>query len=98
MWEHVDLEAMLMFNRDDEVRERVLGVEPHWFLAPLWVLPEWQGRGVSSLLLREVLDLARGTPVWLEAMPEARGVYERFGFVGVEGEEMCMIWRGRGTV
>ena len=45
-------------------------------LAPLWVVPEYQGCSVASLLLREVIELADGhdppQPMYLEAMPAAR--------------------------
>jgi predicted N-acetyltransferase YhbS len=57
-------------------------------LAPLWVLPEYQGRGVASLLLRDGIELAdkKRSPMYLEAMAEARVIYEHFGYQGVEGE------------
>lgn len=58
-------------------------------LAPLWVVPEHQGRGVASLLLRDAIELAdREDPaqlIYLEAMRDARIIYEHFGFKGVEG-------------
>jgi GNAT superfamily N-acetyltransferase len=64
------------------------------------VLPEYQGRGVASLLLRETLDLADGsgqeapTAVYLESVPEARRVYEHFGFEALNGYEVQMVRRG----
>lgn len=68
------------------------------FLAPLWVLPEYQGRGVSSLLVKDVLDIADAqdpsVPIYLEAMPEARPIYEHMGFIGVEDKPVQMIRRG----
>jgi GNAT superfamily N-acetyltransferase len=68
------------------------------FLAPLWVLPEYQKRGVSTLLMKDVLDIADAQyppiPVYLEAMPNARPVYEHMGFKGVEGKPVQMIRRG----
>ena len=52
-------------------------------LALLWVVPEYQGCGVASLLLREVIELVdrhgQPQPVYLEAMPAARPIYEHFG-------------------
>jgi GNAT superfamily N-acetyltransferase len=64
-------------------------------LAPLWVLPEYQGRGVSSLLLKETINLADAedppTALYLESMPEARKVYEHFGFEGLPGYDMQMV-------
>jgi GNAT superfamily N-acetyltransferase len=59
-------------------------------LAPLWVVPDQQRRGVASLLLRDGIELADkeqpSPPMYLEAMPDARVIYERFGYRGVEGE------------
>lgn len=47
------------------------------------------------MLLKDVLDVADSQnpsiPVYLEAMPEARPIYERFGFVGVENKSVQMI-------
>ncbi|KAE9980200.1 hypothetical protein EG328_000434 [Venturia inaequalis] len=99
LWSHVDLEAWQgVFLEADDVREELMRNTPHWFLAPLWVLPEHQGRGVSSLLMKDVLELADAhnpsTPIYLEAMPEARPIYEHFGFIGVEGKPVQMIRRG----
>ena len=52
-------------------------------LAPLWVVPEYQGCGVASLLLRKVIKLADRLeppqPMYLEALPAARPIYEHFG-------------------
>jgi GNAT superfamily N-acetyltransferase len=60
-------------------------------LAPLWVVPEYQGCGVTSLL-REVIGLADRydppQPMYLEAMPAARPVYGHFGWRG-GGERVC---------
>lgn len=59
-------------------------------LAPLWVLPAHQNRGVATLLLRDGIELADKEeplpPMYLEAMPSARIIYEKLGFQGVEGE------------
>jgi GNAT superfamily N-acetyltransferase len=66
-------------------------------LAPLWVLPEYQGQGVASLLLRDAIEIADQTqppqPMYLEYMPEARIIYERFGYrlIGEEGAADAMI-------
>lgn len=70
------------------------------FLAPLWVVPDFQGRGVASLLLKDVFALADAqdppVSIYLEAIPEARPVYEHHGFIGLTGENRGaqMIRRG----
>ena len=76
------------------------------FLAPLWVLPEFQGRGVSTLLLKDVLDIADAQdpaiPIYLESVPEARKIYEHFGFEGFEdippGDGRELVIQSRWTV
>ena len=66
-------------------------------LAPLWTLPEFQGRGVASTLLRDGIAHAdegdEKAPMYLEAMPYARPIYAHFGWRGVVGigEKMVMI-------
>ena len=101
MWAGVDIEYWdKEFRHFDDVRAKVVGEEPHWFLAPLWVLPEFQGRGVASMLLKEVIEEADqhspSTPMYLEASPQGRPIYEHFGFVGFEEKERehSLIRRG----
>ena len=57
-------------------------------LAQLYVAPEWQGRGIGSGLVTEVLQRGGATdrPVRLSVMrnnSRARALYERLGFVAV---------------
>ena len=73
----------------------------HRFLTPLWVIPEYQGRGVAGMLLKEVIDLADKelppTAIYLEASERGRPVYQRFGFEPVDpgpDREVCMVRRG----
>jgi GNAT superfamily N-acetyltransferase len=70
-----------------EVLERNHPYEPdHLYLAFLGVVPDHQGMGVGSALLRSVLDRAdrEGTPAYLEATSARnRALYERHGFVAI---------------
>lgn len=92
LWSGTDLESYQdgSFLAWDKVREGYLSGVGHWHLAPLWVVPEHQGRGVASLLLRDGMALADEqdppAPMYLEAMPDARVIYEHLGYQGVEGE------------
>jgi ribosomal protein S18 acetylase RimI-like enzyme len=55
--------------------------EPHWFLSLLGVLPELQGTGLGSALLRPGLERAEGELVHLDTgRPENVPWYRRFGF------------------
>ena len=101
IWEHVDVEAWqgVFKSMDPKVKE-VMGDEPFWFLAPIWVFPEWQKRGVATLLLKEVMDVTdneeRPTPILLESFPDPRSFYEGLGWKGVEDpdKETVVIRRG----
>jgi len=58
------------------------------YLADVFVLPEWQGRGLGTELVREVVD---GGPYahlkWLLHTRDAHAVYARLGF-GAPGERL----------
>lgn len=70
-----------------ELLERNHPFEPdHLHLALLGVVPDHQGTGIGSALLRSVLDRADrdGTPAYLEATSDRyRALYERHGFVAL---------------
>lgn len=46
------------------------------------VHPRYQNQGIGSLLVKWGLDQASksGAPVWLEATPQGRRLYEKHGF------------------
>ncbi|KAF2735568.1 hypothetical protein EJ04DRAFT_464586, partial [Polyplosphaeria fusca] len=80
MWAGTDIAAWdAECDGNDKVREEVMGGERHWYLAPLFVWPEWQGRGVGRLLLEWAMERAdgEGVPMYLESAPHARAVYMR---------------------
>ncbi len=57
--------------------------EPHWYLALLGTHPDWQRRGVASLVLARVLVRcdAEGLPAYLETQKESNvPFYRRHGF------------------
>jgi ribosomal protein S18 acetylase RimI-like enzyme len=57
------------------------------FLSKIYILPQYQGRGIGTRLINGVLEEAhgRGLPVTLRVIRvnPARGLYERLGFVQV---------------
>jgi len=58
-------------------------VPKHFYLAALGVVPQAQGKGLGSRLMRPVLDLcdAEGLPAYLESSKEVNvPFYERHGF------------------
>lgn len=76
-----------MWGSWDKAREEIMGSVPHLYLAPLWVHPQYQGRGIGAKLLQQQIDLAdkSGDAMYLEASRAGQPVYERRGFV-VEGK------------
>jgi GNAT superfamily N-acetyltransferase len=54
------------------------------YLADVYVLPEFRGRGLGIELVREMIDNGPYAEVskWLLHTQDARGLYEKFGFAG----------------
>jgi GNAT superfamily N-acetyltransferase len=58
------------------------------YLADVFVLPEWRGRGLGTELVREVVDGGAYAHLrWLLHTRDAQAVYARFGF-GAPGERL----------
>ena len=58
-----------------------------WVMWKLYVHPAWQGRGLGTRLLGEVIGLVEGDALWLEHVDgndAAGGFYRGHGFVEVE--------------
>ena len=72
--------------------------EPHWYLGGIGVVPELQGRGHGSALLRQGLERCDrdGLPAYLEASNSRnRLLYERHGFkvIGeIQAADSPPIW------
>ncbi|GAA5911069.1 hypothetical protein JCM6882_006868 [Rhodosporidiobolus microsporus] len=104
-WEGVDTDLWNgKWSEWDETRARIMGDIPHWYIAPLWVLPEYQGLGIGAKLMQQVFDRADAntptTPVYLEASAHGKKMYEKRGFVVEGGGEYVEMVRwnkdGRG--
>ena len=97
-------------ERFDPSRERIvilegeeIGVlaieekEDEVFLSKVYILPEYQGQGIGTRLMRAVLDRAfgRGLPVTLQVLKvnPAWRLYERLGFVAIDETETHYIMR-----
>ncbi len=75
---------------------------PHWYLYYLATVPERQGTGIGSALLRPVLRRCdeEGSPAYLEATSQRnRVLYRRHGFVDraeyvlPNGPTLYPMWR-----
>jgi ribosomal protein S18 acetylase RimI-like enzyme len=74
--------------------------EMHYYLPAIGILPEWQGRGFGSALLRPMLERCdrERLPAYLEASsPRNRALYERHDFKVVEEVRVAKtsppLWR-----
>jgi len=61
-------------------------------LAPVGVLPEWQGRGVGSALCRAGLEAARAAGEDLVVVLGEPAYYARFGFAPAHLQEVTSPW------
>jgi GNAT superfamily N-acetyltransferase len=62
------------------------------YLMDVFILPEWRGRGLSKILMREVVqhpDLA-GLKVFLLRTSDAHELYRQFGFEPITEPETLM--------
>jgi len=68
----------------DAARNEEMEGTPYWYLAPFAVLEKFRGRGVGGRLMQYAIDLADNhdppQALALEALPNARPVYMRYGF------------------
>lgn len=75
-----DIGVISVEQREDEV-----------FLSKIYILPDYQGRGIGTRLVNAVLDQAfrSGLPVTLRVLKvnPAKRLYERLGFVEVKETE-----------
>lgn len=76
------------------------GIFPdHVFLSELQLLPEYQGRGVGTRIIRQIQEEAAQLkrPIRLQVLREnkARELYERLGFTtsGETGTHVLMEWK-----
>ena len=74
--------------------------DPHYYLPVVGILPEWQGRGFGSALMRPILERCdrERLPAYLEASSARnRALYERHGFAVVEEMRLANasppLWR-----
>ena len=76
----------------------VVDYEDYVFVDRIALLPAWQGLGLGTRLMRDVMDDAerRGVPVRLSVLDNnpARGLYERLGFqvTSMEPPRVKMEW------
>ncbi|KAK4122089.1 hypothetical protein N657DRAFT_646743 [Parathielavia appendiculata] len=93
------------FGRQHERHERYMGSRRHWYLELIATQREVKGLGAGRRLVQCGLDKVDedGCEAYLEASPEGKGLFERFGFRVVKKleyadgayVECCMIRDGK---
>lgn len=75
----------------------IMGARKHWYLEILATRKEWQGKGAAGILLRWGLERAdeEGVECFIEASPEGKPIYERFGWR--ERGRLVLDLKGRGV-
>jgi GNAT superfamily N-acetyltransferase len=78
--------AARFFQANFDVWRRVIAAEDHYALSMLVVRKQAQRRGVGAALVHWGIERAdaEGWPAYVNASPEGRPVYERFGFRSVD--------------
>ncbi|KAK4031763.1 acyl-CoA N-acyltransferase [Parachaetomium inaequale] len=61
---------------------RIVKERAHWYLELITTSPEFQGRGAGKMLMEWGLERVdeTGFEAYLEASPEGKGLFEKFGF------------------
>ncbi|OHF01699.1 acetyltransferase [Colletotrichum orchidophilum] len=74
--------ADLFFGSIGRKHAEIMGEVRHWYLELLICRTEHQGKGAASPLLRWGVERAdeEGKLAFLESMPLAKGIYEKYGF------------------
>jgi ribosomal protein S18 acetylase RimI-like enzyme len=60
------------------------------FLANLLILPEYQRKGLGSLIIKDIIESAENRPVTLSVLKPnpAKNLYERLGFEVIDQDEI----------
>jgi GNAT superfamily N-acetyltransferase len=78
--------AAAFFGGMHRKNREIMGDRRHWHLHLIMVLPEYQGRGLATPLMKWGFERAKeeNLPIYLDATPKGKGIYERFGFKVVD--------------
>lgn len=77
--------AGVFFGRLADMHEEIMAGRPHWYLELIVTRSRYQGRGAGGMLMRWGVERAdeEGVECYLDATPEGKRLYERFGFTDI---------------
>lgn len=81
-----------LFGAFHKHRESMMGDRKHWYMELLGTAEAYKGKGAGSMILEFGCDLADkdGLECYIDASPRGKPVYEKFGFVFTEVEQLPM--------
>lgn len=82
----------LVFFEKPPTEENLSGLEA--YVMNIYTLPEWRGKGIATLLLKEIISMVKTTKarrIWLRTTPDGQHVYEQNGFVFTTAD-MELVW------
>ncbi|KAL2070002.1 hypothetical protein VTL71DRAFT_14682 [Oculimacula yallundae] len=95
---NIELHNFILRERDGERRNWMVENEPCWILMHLVTRESQRGRGAAGMLVSWGVEKARAddVPVYLEAAPLARPMYQKYGFQQI-GEPFMLDLRPHGV-
>ena len=62
------------------------------YLADVFIIDEYRGKGLSKWLMQEIMNYPAFEPLrrWMLATRDAHGLYKQFGFTGLDKPERIM--------
>lgn len=84
------------FRAMDAKRDMHMKDKPYFLMGILVTMPQYQGQGIGSSLLRWGLEIAdeKGVECYINASPKAVKVYERLGWVEVDHVDVDLAQYG----
>ncbi|KAL6714502.1 hypothetical protein ACLMJK_007927 [Lecanora helva] len=88
-------------RRMEELYHKHMKGREHAYWSALMILPEWQGCGIGSSIIRWALEYLRldSMPVWLNAQPDGYKLCKKFGWKDIGNVDIDLAeWAGPNKV
>jgi GNAT superfamily N-acetyltransferase len=72
-------------------------MDDHFHVIEFSILPEFRGRGIGTTILSDILSKSvKPVRIYLETFNKWVGLFERLGFVIIEGDGLYNLWEAPG--